>query len=44
MRCLQICDYNPDQENKILIIFDDVIDDMIHNKKLDSILTELFIR
>ena len=36
--------YNPDKENKILIVFDDMIDDMIHNKKLDSIVTELFIR
>ena len=26
------------------IIFDDMIADMIHNKKLDSIVTELFIR
>ena len=36
--------YNPDIENKILIIFDDMIADMTHNKKLDSIVTELFIR
>ena len=36
--------YNPDQENKILTVFDDMIADMIHNKKLDSIVTELFIR
>ena len=36
--------YNPDKENKILIVFDDMIADMIHNKKLDSIITELFIR
>ena len=35
---------NPDKENKILIVFDDMIADMIHNKKLDSIVTELFIR
>ena len=27
--------YNPDKENKILIVFDDMIADMIHNKKLD---------
>ena len=27
-----IDDYNPDKENKILIIFDDMIADMIHNK------------
>ena len=37
-------DYNPDKENKILIVFDDMIADMIHNKKLNSIVTELFIR
>ena len=36
--------YNPDKENKILIVFDDMIAGMIHNKKLDSIVTELFIR
>ena len=37
-----IDDYNPDKENKILIVFD-MIADMIHNKKLNSIVTELFI-
>ena len=31
-------------ENKILIAFDDMTADMIHNRKLDSIVTELFIR
>ena len=39
-----IDNYNPDKENKILIVFDDMIADMIRNKKLNSILTELFIR
>ena len=39
-----IDDYNPDKENKILIVFDDMNADMIHNKKLNSIATELFIR
>ena len=39
-----IDDYSPDKENKILIVFDDMIADMIHNKKLNSIVTELFIR
>ena len=29
-----ISDYNPDKENKILIVFDDMIADMIHNKKI----------
>ena len=35
---------NPNKENKILILFDDMIADMISNKKLNSIVTELFIR
>ena len=39
-----IDEYNPDKGNKILIVFDDMIVDMIHNKKLDSIVTKLFIR
>ena len=39
-----IDDYNPDKENKILVVFDDMIADMIYNKKLNSIVTELFIR
>ena len=39
-----INDYNPDRENKILIVFDDMIADMIPSKKLNSIVTELFIR
>ena len=39
-----IDEYSPDKENKILIVFDDMIADMIHNKKLNSIVTELFIR
>ena len=39
-----IDDYNPGKENKILIAFDDMIADMIENKKLNSIITELFIR
>ena len=39
-----IDEYNPDKENKILTVFDDMIADMIHNKKLNSIVTELFIR
>ena len=32
------------KEQKILIIFDDIVADMINNKKLNSIVTELFIR
>ena len=37
-------DYNLGRERKILIVFDDVIADMINNKKLNPIVTELFIR
>ena len=36
--------YNPDKENKISIVFDDMIADMNQNKNLNSIVTELFIR
>ena len=39
-----IDNYNPDKENKIFIVFDDMIADMIHNKKLNAVVTELFIR
>ena len=40
----KIDSYNHDKENKILIVFDDMIADMVDNKKLNSIVTELFIR
>ena len=39
-----INNYNPDKENKVIIVFDDMIADLISNKKLISIVTELFIR
>ena len=39
-----IDEHNADKERKILIVFDDTIADMINNKKLNSIVTELFIR
>ena len=38
-----IDNYNPDKENKILIVFDNMIADMINNKKLNSIVTELLL-
>ena len=38
-----IAEYNPDPENKILIIFD-MIADMINNRTLSSIVTKFFIR
>ena len=37
-------DYNPDKKRKVLIVFDDKITDMINNKKLNPIVTELFTR
>ena len=39
-----IDEYNTDKERKILIVFDDMIADMINNKKLNSIVTKLLIR
>ena len=36
--------YNPGQKRKILIVFDDMIADMINNKKLNPVVTELFLR
>ena len=35
---------NPDKKRKVLIVFDDMTADTINNKKLNSILIELFIR
>ena len=37
-------DYDPGKKHKILIVFDDMIADMINNKKLNPVVTELFIR
>ena len=39
-----IDEYNPNKDNKNFIVFDDMIADMINNKKLNSTVTELFIR
>ena len=36
-------DYNPRKKRKVLIVFDDIIADMINNKRLNPIVTELFI-
>ena len=36
--------YNPGKKRKILILFDDMIADMINDKELNPIVTELFIR
>ena len=37
-------EYNLNKERKILIVFDDMSADMLNNKKLNPIVTELFIR
>ena len=36
--------YNPNKKRKMFIVFDDMIADMFSNKKLNPIVTELFIR
>ena len=37
-------EYNIGKKHKVLIVFDDMIADMINNKKLNLVITELFIR
>ena len=37
-------EYNPNKKNEILIVFDDVIDNMLSNKNLNPIVTASFIR
>ena len=39
-----IDDYNPNRKRKILIIFDDMIVDIMTNKKFQAIIKELFVR
>ena len=42
--CKNIGDFNPRKKHKVLTVPDDMIAEMINNKKLDSIVTELFTR
>ena len=37
-------EYNPNKKGKILIVFDDMIADMLCNKKPNPTVTEVFIR
>ena len=37
-------EYSPNKERKILIVFNEMIADMLSNKKLNPIVTELIIR
>ena len=39
-----IHDYNPSRKRKILIVFDDMITDIMTNKRFQAIIKELFIR
>ena len=39
-----IDDYNPKRKRKILIVFDDMIADILTNKRFQAIIKELFIR
>ena len=39
-----IDEYNPSRKRKILIIFDDMIADIISNKKFQAVVNELFFR
>ena len=38
-----IKEYNTDIEGKMLIVFEDMIDDLMNRKKLNSVVTELLI-
>ena len=42
--CRNIEEYNPNKKRKVSIVFDDMIADMLNNKKLNQTVTELFIR
>ena len=37
-------EYDPNKKSKILIVFDDMIADMLSNKKRNPMVTELIIR
>ena len=37
-------EYNLDKKLKVLIVFDDMIADTVNNRKLNPVVTELFIR
>ena len=37
-------EYNPNKKRQILIVFDDMIADMLSNEKFNPVVTELFVR
>ena len=42
--CNNIDDYNPKRKRKILVLFDDMIADIMTNKRFQAIIKEIFIR
>ena len=40
----KIQEYNPGKDHRMLIVFDDLVADVISSKKPNSMVTELFIR
>ena len=42
--CKNIEEYNPNKKQRVLIVFADVIADMLNNSKLNPVITGLFIR
>ena len=42
--CENIDDYNPNRKRKMLIVFDDMIAEIMTNKKFQSIIKDLFVR
>ena len=39
-----IAEYNPNKKRKMLIVFNEMIADMLSNEKLNPVVTESFIR
>ena len=37
-------EYNPNKKHQILIVFDDMVADILSNEKRNSVITELFTR
>ena len=42
--CKSIDNYNPKKKSKVLIMFDGMTSDMVSNKKLHPVVTELYIK
>ena len=42
--CENLEDYNPAKKRRVLLVFDDMLADTESNKKIKSLVTELFLR